>query len=520
MSEKDYDDEVESYFLPDPPESLARWNDNLAEQVEPFPPITGPKDVTFTTLENIIQTAAQWYVRKDGKYYDVEEPGPVFSRDDIERIIIQRLKGEFPGVKLEEDVVRQLLQVLIRDIFVDPRRSIPIWSGLRKTMPGNPNKLSFKRMTATINTWREPEYRRIGSVEADWGPFDDFMRVTFQREDERRMLIDWLAWCLQNEGDKPGWAPFLFSAEKGSGKSTFAKIAGKLFGEHNVATENNINKLVSRFNAPILEKKLVICEELYLPPGSDKANAVKTFITEKEAVVEHKFQAVQQVEQVCCFIFITNHKPVWLEQGDRRFYVVHVDHDGHRFGPNGTPYAAQVGALFEYYDDPRNLATLYKAFLAHELSPDFDPYSLHVVEKSTAVMREIQESSIDINRKLIEEYLEEQRLVAVSMTTLQMMVENKLATKASVLKHVFADLGWVSKDAKWGGKDYKRMLWLRPGYTLRGGKIYGPGNWVVDTAVRHKSALGPLDATEFVRATDIEPQQDDDDEVEITDIQF
>jgi phage/plasmid-associated DNA primase len=115
------------------------------------------------------------------------------------------------------------------------------------------------------------------------------MKVTFTSKDERGMLTDWLAWCLQNESDKPGWEPFLFSAENGSGKSTFAKVAGLLFGDQNTATENNINKLVSRFNAPVLEKKLVICEELYLPPVSDKANSVKTFITEKDAVVEHKY---------------------------------------------------------------------------------------------------------------------------------------------------------------------------------------------------------------------------------------
>lgn len=466
---------------PDPPLQLERWNENLAEHVEPFPPVPERGEATFSSLETILETIAQWYVRKDGKYYDVEEPGPVFSRDDVERIIIQRLKGEFAGVALSEDTVRQLLQVLIKDVFVDPRRSIPIWSGLRQSMPGNPNRLSFKRMAATINTWREPPYRRLSNITADWGPFADFMRVTFIREDERQMLTDWLAWCLQNEDDKPGWAPFLFSAEKGSGKSTFAKIAGLLFGDQNTATENNINKLVSRFNAPVLEKKLVICEELYLPPGSDKANAVKTFITEKEAVVEHKFQSVQQVQQVCCFVFITNHKPVWLEEGDRRFYVVHVDHDGHRFGPNGGTYASQVAALFDHYSDPAHVAALYKALKEHKVADDFDPQSLQVVEKSTAVMREIQESAIDINRKAVEEYLAEHDFIAVNMSGLQHMVDQKLATKTSALKHVLADLGWVNKDAKWGGKDYRRMLWLKKGYSLKGGVISGPDTWELNT---------------------------------------
>jgi len=490
---------------PDPPANLERWNENLAQHVEAFGPALKRGEAAFDTYENILTTVAQWYVRKDGKYFDVEEPGPVFSRNDVERIIVQRLKEEFPNRELEDDHIRQLLQVLINDIFVDPRRSIPIWSGLRQSLPGNPNRLSFKRMAATINTWREPAFRQAEGAKADWGPFAGFMETTFIRKDEREMLINWLAWCLQNEADKPGWAPFLFSAEKGSGKSTFSKVAAKLFGEQNTATENNINKLVSRFNAPILEKKLVVCEELYLPPGSDKANAVKTFITEKEAVVEHKYQSVQQVEQVCCFIFITNHKPIWLEEGDRRFYVVHVDHDGHRFGPNGSKYAEQVGALFEYLDDPENVQALYKAFLHHEIPQDFDPQSLQVVERSTAVMREIQESSFDINRKAVEEYLQDKNAVAASMDGLKEMVQEKrLSGKLSAIKYVLADIGWVVRDVKWGGKDYKRKIWLHPGYTISGGKITAPDGWELETnATGSQSKMLSLDTSPeglFVRS--------------------
>ena len=508
--------------IPDPPDNLLRWNENIGQHIDKFVDVTKDSEAKFDSLDDILQTVAQWYVRKDGKYYDVEEPGPVFSRNDVERVIVQRLKESYPTTKLSQDDVRQLLQVLIKDIFVDPRRSIPIWSGLRQSMPGNPNRLTFKRMVATINTWREPSYRRLGVSKATWGPFKDFMETTFTREDERDMLTNWLAWCLQHEGDKPGWAPFLFSAEKGSGKSTFSKIAGKLFGDQNTATENNINKLVSRFNAPVLEKKLVICEELHLPPGSDKSNAVKTFITEKEAVVEHKYQAVQQVEQFCCFIFITNHKPIWIEQGDRRFYVVHVDHDGHRFGPNGSIYAAQVGAMLDHYEDPHNVAALYNAFRSHSIPTDFDPHSLEVLDKSTNVMKEIQESGIDINRKMVEEHLDELKAVAITMAAITDMVEKRLSSKAAALKHVLADLGWTSQNVKWGGKDYKRMIWLRPGYKIRGGKISGPGEWVFDTnnVVPAGSALGGAllgqDEDYFKRADNSETSM----EVDISDLNF
>ena len=311
MSKPDYPTKT------DPTDRQLTWYENVAQHTEKFAYLDEHGNPVKAPLSFILETVAQWYVRKDNKYYDVEEPGPMFSRDDIERIIIQRLKAEFPGNDLSDDVVRQLLQVLIKDIFVNPTTSIPIWSGSRQSMPGNPNRLVFERMAATINTWKKPDYRSLGVSEADWGPVKEYLEWTFPREAEREMLVNWLAWCLQNEGDKPGWAPFLYSSTKGSGKSTFAHVAKLLFGSKNTGTENNVNKLVSRFNAPVLEKKLVICEELQIPPGSDKANAIKTFITEKNALTENKFQSVHEVEQVCAFIFITNHKPIWLEADDR-----------------------------------------------------------------------------------------------------------------------------------------------------------------------------------------------------------
>ena len=271
-----------------PEPGLSRWAEELGPYEEPFPKYDAHGRVVVASLAEILQTVAQWYVRKNNKYYDVDVPGEVLSRDDVERVIIQRLNVSFPGNKIPQDVVRQILQKLIRDIFVSPRESIPIWSGIRKSIPGNPNKLIFSpHMTATINTWRVPSYRQLGEDSADWGPFEAFLETMFPREEERDMLVNWLAWCLQNEGEKPGWAPFLYSSTKGSGKSTLASICAKLFGVENSSTENNVSKLVSRFNAPVLENKFVICEELQIPPGSDKANAVKTFITERHTMTEH-----------------------------------------------------------------------------------------------------------------------------------------------------------------------------------------------------------------------------------------
>ena len=461
-----------------PEPGLSRWAEELGPYEEPFPKYDAHGRVVVASLAEILQTVAQWYVRKNNKYYDVDVPGEVLSRDDVERVIIQRLKVSFPGNKIPQDVVRQILQKLIRDIFVSPRESIPIWSGIRKSIPGNPNKLIFSpHMTATINTWRVPSYRQLGEDSADWGPFEAFLETMFPREEERDMLVNWLAWCLQNEGEKPGWAPFLYSSTKGSGKSTLASICAKLFGVENSSTENNVSKLVSRFNAPVLENKFVICEELQIPPGSDKANAVKTFITERHTMTEHKGHDVQLVEQVCAFMFTTNHIPLWLERGDRRFYVVEIDHDGHRFGPMGDAFAALVAETLEYLEEPRNLAMLYNALMRHRLPKDFSALSLDVQGSSTHVMKTIQSASWDLNVELFEDELNRMELVAIPASALSSLSEALGNPKANVIKHWLLNLNWSRHKVKWGGADYARVIFLRPGYQISGGTLYGPEGW-------------------------------------------
>jgi hypothetical protein len=462
---------------PDP--NLERWAEASSSYEDAFPRYDESGALYVATISEITQIVAQWYVRKNNKYYDVDVPGEVLSRDDMERVIIQRLKVAFPGNEnLNPDVVRQLLQKVIRDQYVSPRDSIPIWSGVRKSFPGNPNKLVFSpHMTATINTWKVPAYRELGETYADWGPVEPFLEFMLPRPEEREMVINWLAWCLQNESDKPLWALFLYSLTKGSGKSTFSKICTHLFGEENSSVENNVSKLVSRFNAPVLEKKFVTCEELNIPAGSPAANAVKTYITETTTMTEHKGHDVHMVEQACAFLFTSNHTPLWLEQGDRRFYVVEVDHEGHRFGSKAEEFAALSGEVHAYLEEPRNVAMLYNALRRNPVPRDFNAKSLDVQHTSTKIMRTIQSASWDVNLELFDAELSRLRLVALPASLMANVAEVCDKSSNNVIKHWLLRLGWTREKVKWGNKAYARVIFLRPGYQIKGGTLYGPGGW-------------------------------------------
>lgn len=472
-------DDAEWSDVPDPDPFLEEWYEELSPFEYPFPRYDTQGRVVTASLQEITQTIAQWYVRKNNKYYDVAVPGEVLSRDDVERVITHRLKVAFPGnTDLVPDVVRQLLQKVIRDVFVSPRESIPIWSGVRKSFPGNPQRLVFSdHMTATINTWREPAYRRLSIDRPDWGPVEEFLEFMLPVEEERDMVINWLAWCLQNEGDKPLWALFLYSHTKGSGKSTLSKIMSRLFGEENSSVENNVSKLVSRFNAPVLQKKFVTCEELSIKPGSPEANAIKTYITESETMTEHKGHDVHMVQQACAFFFTSNHTPLWLEQGDRRFYVIDVDHDGHRFGARAEAFAALAKEVHDYLEAPEHLAMLYRALMRHRIPRDFNAKSLDVQNVSTKIMKTIQGASWDVNLEIFEAELLEQELVALPAAMFSSKKETLGVANNNIIKHWLLQLGWTREKVKWGSVSYARVIFLRPGYRMVGGIIYGPDGW-------------------------------------------
>ena len=155
-------------------------------------------------------------------------------------------------------------------------------------------------------------------------------------------------------------------------------------------------------------------------------------------------------------MFTTNHVPFWLEQDDRRFYVVEVDHEGHQFGPNADVFGALVAETLEYLEDPFNLAMLYNALMQHRIPKGFSAISLDVQRASTGVMKTIQSASWDLNIELFEDELNRMQLVAIPASSLTTFSEAFATMKVNAMKHWLFDLKWEREKVKWGGADYAR----------------------------------------------------------------
>ena len=260
----------------------------------------------------------------------------------------------------------------------------------------------------------------------------------------------------------------------GTGKSTLALLMARLFGEENSITQNNVDKLTGRFNMTLLKSKLVICEEVNLRPGSGDANTLKTYITERTTAGEAKGRETERVDQRVCLVLTSNHMPFWIEPDDRRYYIVNVDHDGYARGPRAAEFAALVQRLETWAADPGSIAGFYNVLMARQLPAEFSAKTLNVDLHGTEIMRQVFGNGRATILDQLEELLDRRGQHALPESDVVKLVTGDLKANINSTKHLMSDLGWIKSAVKWGAADYKRQLWLRPGYHAENGKLYGP----------------------------------------------
>jgi hypothetical protein len=439
--------------------------------------MTLQKTLTAPTPEQdaLIRLLASRYVRRENRFYHIDRPNEALNRNDVERAFIHTIARELPELPHDPATLKLVFRTAIDLVHSDPRRTIPIWGGQQASVPGNEARLIWNEHgTVMINTWRRPAYRTRGVNAADYGRFQPLFEALFQDAQERDRVLDWVAWTLQNEDDRPNGALLLYSRAKGTGKSTFCDVLRHLHGQENSTTQNNVDKIVSRFNRPALQSRLVICEELSLRSESTQSNTLKTYITEATTMAEAKGREAEVVELISCFVFTTNHLPTWLEPGERRYFVVQTDHDGHASGPRAAEFSGVVAGVYEALDDPDEVAALYNALVHRELNENFNPKSLNTERDGTAIMKQLLGTSGETMLDQLAEFLEGEGLDVIPQATVQNHVSTELHQNGNRTRHMMQELGWTQHKVKWGGVDYARVVWVKPGHHVADGNLIRP----------------------------------------------
>ena len=137
-------------------------------------------------------------------------------------------------------------------------------------------------------------------------------------------VMDWIADIFQNPANKKGTAIYLYSHEKGVGKSTFYTILSKLLG--NLATKLEQSKVAERFNANIASKLLVFIDEATYSLKKS-SHILRDNITSETLIIEPKGQEKYKVRDCTRYLIASNFSDaVEFDQhnDERRFTVINM----------------------------------------------------------------------------------------------------------------------------------------------------------------------------------------------------
>jgi len=204
--------------------------------------------------------------------------------------------------------------------------------------------------------------------------------------EEQRLLLDWLAWVVQNPGKLLKWAVVLQGVE-GDGKSYFGFLLRAVMGVSNVRMLN-ASVLEGNFNGWAQGQCVMVIEEPRLQGQNryDVINRIKPLITNPIIPIHAKGKEAYDVENTTNYFLPTNFRDALpLNDNDRRYCVLFSRWQNKealkKFKEENPDYYVNLYRAIE-----ECAPAIRKFLIEHEISDDFPAGSDAPVTKAHAYM--------------------------------------------------------------------------------------------------------------------------------------
>ena len=270
---------------------------------------------------------------------------------------------------------------------------------------------------------------------------------------EAELLLDFLAYVIQNPGKKVRWAIVLVGIQ-GNGKSFWVELMKRLLGSN--ASEVGGTTVSQRFTGWAMEKTFIAIEEIRVPSESKYAvlDKLKPFISNTEVNVEQKGKDDHVVPNFASYLLLTNHDDALpIDDGDRRYCVIETSPRTKAEIP-GQDYFDELFGVLE-----RHPEALLHYFNERKIGDDFNPNGR--APETQGKYRMMQESKTR-HRLAVEEAIEELRSEVI----------NEKVVFVGALRDQEPFLSDISlPDARTIGRELKAMGYIK--YTV-GKRHQGP----------------------------------------------
>jgi hypothetical protein len=332
-----------------------------------------------------------------------------------------------------------------------------------KTLP-NGNK------AIVYNLWRPSPIKPVrGSVT----PWSDLLNHLFPREADRRWAEQWCANSIVRPRLKPFSAIVLWGVG-GAGKNLLGDVLAPLHGEGAVMV--NHDRLFGRFNAWITGKTLIIADEI--DSGDRKeVNRLKSLITATHIYVEEKHQPTFRISNYASFIISSNDaRPIYLQEGDRRFFVIHVE----------TPFLPEKGEMTRRWaESPEGSAALLWHFQNEVDLADFMPnLPAPMTEDKQALIEDSQNEYETLVRDAIDAAVQGEK---PQLTTLDQLAEEYDSDARGGIRNGIKFALMVPL-RQLGAKRLKKIR-LGPGITIRPWSLTNHKYWAAAGVPEIKTGL-------------------------------
>ena len=179
-----------------------------------------------------------------------------------------------------------------------------------------------------VNRWQDPTLDLPATATAHQVQvWLDHVAFLIPDEVERETVLNWLAWIVQNPGEKPNWALVIGSTAEGMGKGLMLAPVRAALGDVNVK-EIGPDDLMSNNSDYLDGTRLLIVEEMEMTERKAMMNRLKPLIAAPPVTlrVNVKFQPQYAIPNTLAAIFFTNMpNALALSKGGRRYFVTWND---------------------------------------------------------------------------------------------------------------------------------------------------------------------------------------------------